>query len=164
MRKKSEESLFEGYSVEKKPLREYAILMGVLHASVAAGILAVSRSRRGLPKRMNQTDLVVLSLASHKLARLIAKDKVTSPLRAPFTQFEGAAGSGEVNEVERGSGMRRTIGELITCPYCVSVWAAGALVLGHAMNPRATRVVSSILAITAVSHFLNQGYSKMKGD
>ena len=52
---------------------------------------------------------------------MVAKDRVTAPLRAPFTRFEKSAGSGEVEEAARGSGLKGGIGELVSCPYCMSV-------------------------------------------
>ena len=47
----------------------------------------------------------------------------TSPLRAPFTRYEGTAGPAEVmEEVRSTGGLRHSIGELITCPFCLDVW------------------------------------------
>src|SRR6266568_6180594 len=50
--------------------------------------------------------------------RLITKDPVTSPLRAPFTVFEGQEGQAELKEEVRGHGARKAVGELVTCPFC----------------------------------------------
>ena len=56
---------------------------------------------------------MLLGVATHKLSRLIATDTATSPLRAPFTRYEGGAGVNEVSETPRGEGPRRAFGELI---------------------------------------------------
>ena len=46
-------------------------------------------------------------MATHKLSRIIAKDPVTSPLRAPFTTFEGTSGPAELaEEPSSGQGLR----------------------------------------------------------
>ena len=68
----------------------------------------------------------MLGIATHKLSRLITKDWVTSPFRAPFTKFKEADGVGEVTEEARGTGMQQAIGELVTCPWCVGPWVAGS--------------------------------------
>lgn len=155
-------SAWSGYSSEKKLLKEYAILIGGLNALIALTTAATARSRRGLPGQLGTLDFIILALAAHKLARLISKDKVLSPLRAAFTTYQESAGAGEVEEVERGEGMRRAIGDLMTCPYCATPWAATALVLGHAVSPKTARMYACILALTTVGHFLNQAYAKAK--
>ena len=67
------------------------------------------------------------------MARLLTKDTVVSPIRAPFTRFEGPGGPSEVNERVRGRGWRHAIGELITCPFCAGEWvAADGLQLAYA--------------------------------
>lgn len=153
---------WKGYSPKPMPLKEYMILIGGLNVLIALTIAATAKSKRGLPGSMGTLDFVVLALGTHKLARLLSKDRVTSPLRAPFVRYEEGSGAGEVEEVERGKGMRRAIGDLATCPYCATPWAATAMVLGHAVNPRVTRMYACILALTTIGHFLNHGYAKVK--
>ena len=34
--------------------------------------------------------------------------------------YEEPAGHGELEEHARGTGMRRAVGQLLTCPYCIS--------------------------------------------
>src|SRR3954462_10845879 len=83
--------------------------------SIAALVALVRGSGHELPERYDLTDLAVGGLATHKLSRLLTKSSVTAPLRAPFTEFEGAAGSGEHHESPRGDhGFRHTVGELVT--------------------------------------------------
>ena len=74
---------------------------------------------------------------------------MTSPLRAPFTQFEEAAGNSEHHEVPRGEhGVRHTVGELLTCPFCLGVWIATAYVAGLGVAPRAARGWAAVFAVT----------------
>ncbi len=60
-------------------------------------------------RRIQLGDLALLSVATHKISRLLAKDPVTSPLRAPFTRFEGTSGPAELKEDVRGVGARRWV-------------------------------------------------------
>src|SRR4051794_40513881 len=71
-------------------------------ASVAALLGGAALRGRRLPERYAVTDLVVGGVAVHKFARLVSKSSVASPVRAPFTEFEQAAGSGEHLESARG--------------------------------------------------------------
>jgi hypothetical protein len=103
-------------------------------------------------------DLVTIGVASHKLSRLIAKDKVTSPLRAPFTEFDERGGPAEFEESARGTGLRRAIGELLICPYCLGLWVVAALSLGLLFAPRLTRLVASAFSALTISDFLQIAY------
>jgi hypothetical protein len=128
--------------------------------NVMAGLflLARARSGKGFPEKIGAGDLALAGVATHKLSRVIAKDRVTAPLRAPFTEFEEEGGPGEVEESPRGSGMRRAIGELLVCPFCLAQWVATALLGGLAVFPRATRFVCSIFAAVTISDFLQIFY------
>src|SRR5947199_8966478 len=101
----------------------HALLTGIFNGSVAALALAHHRSGRELPERYPAGDLVLLSVGTYKLSRLIAKDRIMSFARAPFTRLQGESERpGEVSEEPRGSGMRHAVGELLVCPYCLGQW------------------------------------------
>lgn len=70
-----------------------------------------------------------------------------SAVRAPFTRFQEDGGPDEVEEAARGRGLRRVIGELIICPYCLDMWFATLFAAGLLVVPRATRWIASVLAI-----------------
>ena len=69
-----------------------------------------------MPEKISAADIVLTGVATHKVTRLIAKDKVTSFIRSPFTSYQEHAGHGELNEEPRGSGLRYAVGELLACP------------------------------------------------
>ncbi|MBV8220071.1 MAG: DUF1360 domain-containing protein [Solirubrobacterales bacterium] len=150
---------FEGYAMpeERPPFRTYATLSAVLNTGFAGALLAAKRSNR-LPESVSTKDLVLIGTASHKLSRVIAKDKVTAFLRAPFTEYQGRGGPAEVEERARGGGVRRAVGELLTCPYCLGLWAAGAFHAGLMFAPRVTRVTASTLTALTLSDFLQIAY------
>jgi hypothetical protein len=152
-------SPFAGYrGGEEMPLGGYAALVGLYHLGLA-GFFSVARWRRWeLPSRIGFGDLLLLGVATHKLTRIVTKDWVTAPLRAPFTEYQGPSIHGEVNERSRGTGMRRATGDLLTCQYCTGPWIAGALSCALAVQPRATRLLAGIFAATAISDFLHRAY------
>lgn len=149
----------EGYSPhEHRPLRTYAALSGVFVGATAAALLALRASGRALPERIAASDVVLIGVATHKLSRLITKDKATSFLRAPFTRFEGSSGHGEVQEQPRGEGLRLVAGELLVCPFCLAQWVSGAFAIGLVAAPRLTRLIASAYAALALSDVLQLAY------
>jgi uncharacterized protein DUF1360 len=143
---------------KKPPLLSYAALMGAFGALFAGALVALGRRDRKLPDRLEFADLLTIGVASHKLSRLIAKDKVTSPLRAPFTELEAGGGPGEVEESARGHGARKAIGELLICPYCLGLWVVSAFAIGLLFAPRLTRFLAAIFAALTISDFLQVAY------
>jgi Protein of unknown function (DUF1360) len=125
---------------------------------MAVGLAGARRRGHELPERIDGRDLVLAGVATHKLSRLIAKDRITAFGRAPFTEFEQAGGPAEVEERPRGEGLRRTIGELLVCPYCLGMWISGGFNLGLVTAPRATRFVASVLSGLTISDFLQIAY------
>jgi hypothetical protein len=135
------------------------------YAVVLAGLAAAVRSSGRAPERYAVSDLLIGGLATHKFARLLARGSVTSPVRAPFTEFAGAAGASEHQERARGEhGLRHTVGELLTCPFCLGVWVGTGYVGGLALAPRATRAWAATFAVTGLSDFLQHAYSRLRGD
>jgi hypothetical protein len=146
----------------ERPLGTYGLFLSV-YGGLIAGMTFIARRRHAaLPERMPLADLALLTVATHKLSRLIAKDSVTAVLRAPFTHFEEAAGAGEVNESVVGRGVRHGVGELITCPFCLSVWIASIVGFGLVVAPRLTRLAMSLLAAVTGSDWLQYAYTALK--
>jgi Protein of unknown function (DUF1360) len=152
---------FAGHSPDRhRPLGSYGALMATFLA-VSGGFGAwLRRSGTELPERLSARDLALITVATHKASRLLAKDRVMSPVRAPFTRFEDDAGPGEVSEAARGQGLRRAVGELLVCPYCLSVWVAAGFAAGLIVAPRPTRWVASVFATVFGSDVLQIAYKK----
>jgi len=152
-------SLVEEYAPGgDRPLGGYAALMAVYGLAVTAGAVGVRRRKRPLPE-VRPFDIALVGVATHKLARRMSKDSVTSPLRAPFTRYEGVSGPAELQEEVRGQGLRKAVGELISCPFCLSQWVATGFVFGLLTAPRATRWAASVFASLALADFLQFGYA-----
>jgi hypothetical protein len=144
---------------EERPLGGFVAVMAVYGAIVAVASLL---ARRRLPERFAWGDLALISVATHKVSRRLAKDPVTSPLRAPFTQFRGTSGTAELAEDVRGTGIRKAVGELLTCPFCLGQWVATAFVFGLVIAPRPTRLVASVFTAVAAADVLQFGYVKVE--
>src|SRR5687768_4316453 len=89
---------------EPRPLAGYLTAMAAF-GGLAASLAVASRvTGRSAPERPGIGDVVLIAVATHKLSRLLAKDAVTSPLRAPFVRYTEPAGAAELNEEVRGEG------------------------------------------------------------
>ena len=139
---------------DERPFPEYAALTATF-GTVLAGFLVLAG--RKLPERIPLTDTLRIGLASYKVGRLIAKDPVTSFVRAPVTE------DAEATQPKR-EGAARALGELVTCPYCIGLWAASGFAYSLVLFPRQTRLVTAIFGGQAVADFLNAALVRLKDD
>src|SRR5947208_12201236 len=146
---------------EEQLLTEYATLLGFYLTSVAV-LTGIAVQQGRLPRKFSLLDLALLGMATHKLSRIVAKDRITSILRAPFVNYIRSAGAGEVEEEPRGRGIQRGIGHLVSCPYCMAPWCATVLAFGLVFAPRVTRFFAGILGSVAISDFLHRAYLAAK--
>lgn len=143
---------------EPRPLGAYALLLST-YATVGIGALTAAALRSRNP-RLSAGDVALVAVATHKAARTLTKSAVTSPLRAPFTRYTGVSGPAELSEEVRDHhGLHHALGELVTCPFCVSQWIATGFTVGLLVAPKPTRVVASVFAAVAGSDFLQLAYA-----
>lgn len=144
---------------ERKPLGGHAALTLAFNAGVLTYAVAYRRSGRSLPGRVPAGDLLLLSIGTYKFSRLIAKDRITAFFRAPFTRYQGESDRpSEVSEEPRGEGLRRAIGELLVCPYCLGQWVGTAFLMTYLREPRLARAVAGLFAIVAGSDLLQEAW------
>lgn len=144
----------------EQPLRGYATTMATYSAVVAALTGAAVASGRDIPAGgLSPYEVLLSAAATHKISLLIARDPVTSPLRAPFTSFEGTSGPAELSEDVRATGEGKVIGEMITCPFCMSVWVATGMTAGLIFVPRMTRLIMGTFAALAGADLLQFAHS-----
>jgi hypothetical protein len=150
-----------GYTDRPEPLESYALLTATFGSAMAATLLAAHRRGR-LPDGFRLGDVAAMGLATHKIARLLTKDSVTSFVRAPFVHLEEKSGTNTLEERPRGHGLRRSIGELLSCPECTGQWVAGGLLCGMLHAPRETRAVTALYSALTVADLLQFVYSGLK--
>lgn len=113
------------------------------------------KHKRGEALNLRPFDLTMLGFATYRLGRLAAYDKITEPLRRPFTETTpDSSGAGET-VAPRGVGAQRALGELLSCPICSGTWIAAALVYGLNMLPGPTRALLAIMSAIGIAEFLN---------
>ena len=146
---------------DEQLLAEFAGMLAFYVTAVVV-LTGIAVERKAFPRKFGLLDLALWSVATHKLSRLVAKDRITGILRAPFVSYIKSAGAGEVEEEPRGRGIQRGIGTLISCPYCMGPWCAAALGFGFLFAPRLARFFAGILTSVAISDFLHRAYVAAK--
>jgi len=155
------EGIFEGYGEDTRSLSSYAALIGLFNLILAVFLFFAKRAGYDLPERVELTDMALLGVATHKLSNSLANDAVAMPLRAPFTELQEKQGPKMVDEQPRGSGLRRSVGELLTCKFCLGMWMASFFTYGLVLAPRVTRLIASIFAVVTLSDHLHQTYKAL---
>jgi Protein of unknown function (DUF1360) len=142
---------------ERPPYEAYAAITGTFLGGIGLAGLAARIFDRN-PACQTPLDFAVLSLASFKAARTLARDEVTSFLREPFV--EGEAYEGDENPVQSGD-LRRVIGELVTCSRCGGTWAAAGLAISQILAPRSGRILTWSLAAAGANDFLQAAFAAL---
>lgn len=139
---------------EKPPYESYAAIMAAFGGMLATAGLLGRRVDRDA-HCATWLDFALLAAATFKASRTVARDPVTSPLRAPFV--EGEAHDGGEEPVQEG-GMQQAIGELVTCTRCVGTWIAAGLATTQVVTPRFGRLLTLALGTAGVNDFLQTAF------
>jgi hypothetical protein len=143
---------------KRPPYQSYAAITGAFAGGLAlAGALGKKLDRD--PQCNTALDLVLLSAATFKAARTLARDEVTSFIRAPFV--EGEAHTGEGEEPVHNAGIQQAIGELVTCTRCVGTWAAAGLAATQVLTPRFGRMLTLALGAAGINDFLQTAFASL---
>lgn len=62
-------------------------------------------------------------------------------------------------EVREQSQLRHSLGELLTCPFCLDMWVATGFAIGLVFAPRYTRLVAGVFSALTGADFLQLGYA-----
>lgn len=96
-------------------------------------------------------DYVLMTLASFRIVRAIVYDKLFAFFREQF--YDVTEYKGSVVLVKPESGPRRTLVDLLTCPWCVSMWAVLVVSFFYMLTPYAAYPVV-LLALSGVVSLL----------
>ncbi|WP_245831007.1 DUF1360 domain-containing protein [Sediminibacillus massiliensis] len=101
--------------------------------------------------------LVLFSLATFRVTRLLVFDQITEFLRAPFHEWKEEVqedGSIEAVIYLKGNGLRKFIGELLSCHWCTGIWSSVLLYVGYTLWPVVFYPIIIILAIAATASII----------
>jgi len=113
-------------------------------------IILDSEARISLPE-ITLFDLLIITLASWRLTRLVVYDAITKFFREQFFDVVKVEG-GYILEKPK-TGPRRTLNELLSCPWCFGVWAAAMITFFYLFTEWSLYPVY-LLAVAAVATFM----------
>ncbi len=117
---------------------------------VVMGAIILETEARVKLSELTLTDFVLITLATWRLTRLFVYDALTKFFRE---QFWDVVKVGKGYDLEKPKfGPRRTLADLLSCPWCVSTWAAASVIFFYLLTPYALYPVL-ILAVSAVATF-----------
>lgn len=93
---------------------------------LALSVWGVEAIRGSFPHTLPALDALLMALASMRITRLVVYDKITRFFREWFVDCRvikrGKEEWVELTPVARG--MRATMHDLLTCPWCIGMWSA----------------------------------------
>jgi len=127
------------------------VALEVVFATGLAGVIALTARRtRSKVAPIAGAELPALAIATFALADVVSKERISTWLREPFV-----VESIDHRPIEpAGSGIRRAIGELLTCSRCAGTWSALGLLGLRTAFPTAGKVTINVLALTGANDVL----------
>jgi hypothetical protein len=143
-----------GRAVEPVDYAKLNAVYGALFLAVLAGTRSRQESDDPIPVR----ELLPLGAATFALSKVIAREKIGTWVREPFVEQDDG------QRRPRGNRFRGAVGELITCTRCVGAWSALGIVGLRVADPRSGRVVTNVLAASALNDWLQAGFKMLTSE
>jgi len=118
---------------------------------VIMGAIILETEARIPLAELSLVDYILMTLASWRLTRLFVCDAITKFLREQFWDVEKVGRTFEL--VKPKVGPRRTVADLLSCPWCFGMWATASVIFFYLITPYAVFPVL-LLALSAVASFL----------
>lgn len=138
--------------ITKDEQNVWNLIFGALFAALLLGAIAVLERENAPYYYIPVWDAALIALAIFRLIRLTSYDKITQFARDIFYDFDEAP-DGTLIRVKAPRGPRRTVTELLDCPWCTGVWIALFVVFFYFYTPYA-RFVVIMLAVAGVASFI----------
>lgn len=100
---------------------------------------------------LSATDYLLITLATWRTTRFFVYDGMTKFIREQFWDLKKVGRGFELEKPKFGP--RRTIADLLSCPWCFSVWSAAMVIFFYLLSSYAVFIIT-VLAISAVATFL----------
>lgn len=114
-------------------------------------------ARRG-PRPRGPLEFLESILATFFITRVVAHERVGAIMREPFVEpVPGADPADSKGDAKQptGTGVRRAVGELITCTRCLGPWAGAFVTLLDIYAPRHGRTWIRIMALAGANSAAN---------
>jgi len=126
-------------------------------ALATMGIIILESEAHLLYTDLDLLDIVLMALAAQRLIRLFVYDTMTKFFREQFYDAK-VTKAGKVTLYKPATGPRRTLCDLMSCPWCFGMWASSTVVFFYMLTPLAYIPVL-ILAVSTIATML-QNFSR----
>jgi hypothetical protein len=86
-------------------------------------------------RTLSLLEYILLMLATFRLTRLFVYDKITAFFREQF--YDATPTKQGIALVKPERGPRRTLADLLSCPWCFGIWASTIVIFAYLMTPYA---------------------------
>ncbi|HEX6461497.1 MAG TPA: DUF1360 domain-containing protein [Thermoleophilaceae bacterium] len=145
----------EQHSRESVEPEDYAAINAVYGVLLVGVVLATRERVKADPIR--RSELLPMGAATFAVSKVIAREKIGTWVREPFVEDASHGGK------PRGRRIQRAVGELVTCSRCVGAWSALGVVGLRAASPDVGRLVTSVLATSALNDWAQAGFAWLRG-
>ncbi|MCU0507132.1 MAG: DUF1360 domain-containing protein [Anaerolineae bacterium] len=116
------------------------------------------------PGQIGLKDWGLLALATFRLSRMLAYDKVMETYRAPVVEtVPHDSGAGLTTQARSdATGFKKALGEMIACPICNGTWISALLVYGMCFAPNLTRTLVTIMSAVGASEIMQAAFEKIQ--
>lgn len=118
---------------------------------VVMGTIILQTESRIPLSELTLIDFMLITLASWRVVRLFVYDAVTKWFREQFWDVKQVGKMLLLEKPERGP--RRTVADLLSCPWCFGIWASAMVTFFYLITPYAVYPVL-FLALSAVASYL----------
>lgn len=116
-------------------------------AMLVMGVIILSTEARMVYTDLTLLDLAIITLASMRMTRLFVYDNMTKFVREQF--YDAKVVRNKVTLTRPQTGPRRTLADLLCCPWCFGIWSTSTIVFFYLLTPHAYIPVL-ILALSSV--------------
>lgn len=133
-------------------VKPFLMLLDAIFIGLYIAVMVVLYYLGQLPHTINVLDLILLGLAAARLSDIISTDQIMQWLREPFVKMEDTeiAGREVQTRTGRGRGIKKVLGDLLSCPWCVGVWVAAFLTYLYFLIPGIVWLFIFIMAIAEI--------------
>lgn len=118
---------------------------------VVLGAIILETESRIPIEELTLVDYVLITLATWRVIRLFVYDGVTKWFREQFWDVKKVGRKYELSKPKVGP--RRTIADLLSCPWCFGIWAGAMVTFFYLITPYAV-YPTIFLALSAVATFM----------
>jgi len=121
---------------------------------VAAGVLFIGlQTIEEWVAGLDLWEIGILVFAVQRLVRLFVYDEITAFFRDIFLHVQ-LQKDGSISRSKFDSGFKRSVSDVLLCPWCFSVWSTVTIVFMVIMLPGLGYLIATLLAISGLASIL----------